>query len=44
MITIGFMALAIACYAIGLALPGGLFLLFGVGFELAFWARLFRRR
>lgn len=36
-------ALAVLCYAIGFNPGAGIFLLVGVGFELAFWFKLLRR-
>lgn len=44
LITIGFLAIAIACYAIGMVLPAVLFLVIGGAAELTFWVRVLRRR
>jgi hypothetical protein len=41
LITIGFLILAIACYAIGAAGPATVLLVFGVLAEGVFWFRLF---
>jgi len=42
-ITILFLVVAIACYAIGAAGPGTAFLVAGGIAELAFWFRIFKR-
>lgn len=44
LITLGFLVLAVACYMVGLALPGAVFFILGGAFELAFWIRVLRRR
>ena len=42
LVTVGFLALACACYFIGSVAGFGLFLVLGVIFELAFWFKLFK--
>lgn len=43
-ITLMFLAMAIAFYALGLATAGHLFLALGAAAELMFWVNLFKRR
>jgi hypothetical protein len=44
LVTVLFLIAALACYAVGLALPATAMLIIGAGFELTFWVRLLRRR
>lgn len=44
LITIGFLALAIACYAIGAAGPATALIIIGVLAEGTFWLRIFGGR
>jgi hypothetical protein len=44
LITLGFLILAVACYAIGLTVPGAAFFIVGAAAEIVFWVRVSRRR
>ena len=44
LITAGLLGLAVLCYALGAVFPGGIMLLIGGVFELAFWFRMIGRR